>query len=216
VLAVASASADGGWLDAAPTGWNQANAPIPTAPPLRQSQVRCQNQERAATETAETQLRAQGWRLESYWPAAEQGNLTLVTALADYDGMCRPLEFNVFAFVDGGYAGTLSPVLMDSRTDGVLAFVPGGANPSAASPSQLKASFLRYAPTDPLCCPSRPATTVTYQIVNGVVVPTAIGVATPTTLPKTGGPPVPIVGGVALAGGLFALLLGRRLRRSPT
>jgi len=33
------------------------------------------------------------------------------------DGMCRPAHFNVFVFVGGRFAGTLSPQLMTSRLD---------------------------------------------------------------------------------------------------
>ena len=33
------------------------------------------------------------------------------------DGMCRPLNYNVFVFVRGQFAGALSPASMDSRLD---------------------------------------------------------------------------------------------------
>jgi hypothetical protein len=205
-----TASAAGSWLDAPPAAWNKPGAPIPIAPPLQQSQIRCQNQERGPASPAESQLRAQGWRLESYWPATSKGNLTLVTALADYDGMCRPLEFNVFAFVSGTYAGTLSPVNMNSRTDGVLAFLPSGPNPTSGPAGSITATFERYLPTDPLCCPSIPSVTVKYGLANGVVAPLSIG-AIPPHLPTTGGVPDYVVG-IVVAAGILMVGLGLGLR----
>jgi len=62
--------------------------------------------------------------------------------------MCRPLGFNEFVFVDGNFAGTISPDLMDSRADGV------GDVRAFAVKDSIAAEFQRYAPTDPLCCPS--------------------------------------------------------------
>jgi hypothetical protein len=103
------------------------------------------------------QVAQAGWRLEAFWPTQRAGNVALVMALSGYDGMCRPWGFNGFVFVGGRFAGTISPVNMDSREDGVLT----GANvPTPAGDGSLEASFARYAPTDPLCCPSKGATRV--------------------------------------------------------
>jgi len=33
--------------------------------------------------------------------------------------MCRPLRFHAFVFVDGAFAGTLTPSVMNARSDGV-------------------------------------------------------------------------------------------------
>jgi hypothetical protein len=71
--------------------------------------------------------------------------------------MCRPLGYNEFVFVDGQFAGTISPDLMDSRTDGV------GDVRFFAVKDMLAAEFQRYSATDPLCCPSGSAT-VFYQV----------------------------------------------------
>jgi hypothetical protein len=147
--------------------------------------------------------------------------------------MCRPLEFNVFAFAGGTYAGTLSPVNMNSRTDGVLDTPNGQSGVTVQPDGTIQAVFTRYASADPLCCPSRGTTTVTYQVQTSsggpVVVPLALNstngltpaaMAGPTAqlpaqLPATGG------GGAArleeaLALAVAALLTSgvRRLRRS--
>jgi hypothetical protein len=69
---------------------------------------------------------------------------------------------------------------MDSRTDGAAQI------PQLVSAGELVATFSRYAPSDPLCCPSR-VTTVQYRLETGpkgqVLVATAAA-----TLP-TGTPP---------------------------
>src|SRR5438552_14556580 len=119
------AYADGGWLDAAPAQWNHPDSPVPPAQPNNvPPQAICLRQERAAASPEEQQLAASGWKLEEYWPVRREGDVTLVTALSDYDGMCRPWRFNTFVFAGGRFAGTLSPSAMDSRFDGVLTGTP--------------------------------------------------------------------------------------------
>jgi hypothetical protein len=71
--------------------------------------------------------------------------------------MCRPWDYQAFVFDKGAFAGTLSPVLMDSRTDGALSDV------RLLSPTSIEATFLRYVDADPLCCPSR-VSTVRYRV----------------------------------------------------
>jgi hypothetical protein len=167
------------WLDSTPKNWNVPGmAAPPKAPPLQNANPNCRTREVAPSNAAESQLAGAGWKLESYWPALQRGDLTLVTAQADYDGMCRPLGFNVFVFDSGKYAGTLSPVNMNSRTDGVLDTPNGKSGVTVQPNGAIQAIFTRYAPSDPLCCPSRGTTTVTYRVqtLNGspAVVPIAI------------------------------------------
>ena len=75
---------------------------------------------------------------------------------------CRPTSYNYFVFsVGGNFVGTLSPVLMNSRSDGAVQSVRverGGS---------LSVDYDRYTPTDPLCCPSS-TTTVTFGLASGV------------------------------------------------
>ena len=63
--------------------------------------------------------------------------------------MCRPLGYNGFVFVDGAFAGTISPEPMDPRTTGAGS-ITGLQN------GRINARYVRYAATDPLCCPSLP------------------------------------------------------------
>jgi hypothetical protein len=91
--------------------------------------------------------------VEKNWMLANETHdnrgIVVVTAMQEFDGMCRPNRFQDFVFVNGKYAGTLSPVLMDSRTDGssIRAALP--------EPGKVYAEFERYVLRDPMCCPSR-------------------------------------------------------------
>jgi len=183
LAAIGMASAQTIWLDEPLQQWNTAGATVPTAPPHDPTvQAMCHNQERVASTSEEQQVSSAGWFLETYWPIQRQGNTAIVLGTANYDGMCRPLEFNAFVFNTGKFAGTVSPVNMNSRTDGVLqnvpTFLPNG---------EIEAIFSRYASTDPLCCPSRPASIVTYQVnqtASGPVVSALqIAQATPSVTP---------------------------------
>lgn len=72
--------------------------------------------------------------------------------------MCGPLQFQAFVFINDRVIGTLSPHVMNSREDGALSGV------SIAQSGEITASFLRYARTDALCCPSRESIAV-YSVV---------------------------------------------------
>ncbi|MGI8914320.1 MAG: LppP/LprE family lipoprotein [Chloroflexota bacterium] len=185
------------WLDSTPRAWNVPAAGPPKAPPLQNGDPRCRTREVSPSSAEESLLTGMGWKLEAYWPALVIGERTLVTALADYDGMCRPLAFNVFVFTSGKYAGTLSPVNMNSRSDGVLDTPNGKFGVSDWPDGRIQAVFTRYAAADPLCCPSRGTTTVTYQVhmLNGspVLVPVTLSSSAaaiarvPAQMPATGG-----------------------------
>ena len=137
----------GAWLDE-DTNWNQADADIPQAPTYADGNnlENCGRTFRQATLPEDDLVEAAGWTLSG--PAQVFNDTTVVTAMADADGMCRPLDYQVFVFSDGEFAGTLSPILMDSRTDGSL------YNVDLYNENNLRASFNRYTPDDPLCCAS--------------------------------------------------------------
>jgi len=146
----------GNWLDSnSATAWNRPGTPIPYAPERQNPDPRCRAQARSPQSDEDRQLGAHGWDLVGS-PSAAKG-IQVMGATADYDGMCRPRQYQSFVFADGVFAGTLSPHLMDSRTDGALSQV------MIESDRKLQAKYLRYAATDPLCCASR-TTTVTFAI----------------------------------------------------
>ena len=101
-------------------------------------------------------MTAAGWWL---YPNSTRslGDVSVVGASSDWDGMCRPWSYQAFVFVGERFVGTLSPVLMDSRTDGAW------QTAKIETPVHLSAQFLRYAREDPLCCPTR-VSEVTYRI----------------------------------------------------
>ena len=159
------------WLDAAkPASWNMPGLSIPTAP-RKQAAVdpRCRTAARPAELEADKRLQAKGWDL---FGAYEGGWQTVVIrATANYDGMCRPLQYQVFVFVRGMFAGTLAPKPMDSRTDGALSTV------SLQSNGRLGAQYLRYASTDALCCASK-TTSVEFEIPEGAAVVRPVSAST--------------------------------------
>ena len=151
------------WLDhAKPASWNTPGMSIPVTPP-KQGAVdpRCRTGARPAELDADRRLQAKGWDLFGEYEGGWQ--TVVIRATADYDGMCRPLQYQVFVFVRGAFAGTLSPKPMDSRTDGALKSV------SLQSNGRLIAEYLRYAATDALCCASR-TSAVEFEIPNGSTV----------------------------------------------
>ncbi|MFM7427163.1 MAG: LppP/LprE family lipoprotein [Elainella sp.] len=146
-LALAQTASSDSWLDGN-TNWNQAGATIPQAPEQEGNNLpNCQQGLRRATLPEDQLVTAAGWTLSG--AAQTYNDTTVITGMANADGMCRPLQYQVFVFTKGMFSGTLSPTPMDSRTDGSL------FNVDLYRDGYLSASFNRYDASDPLCCPSR-------------------------------------------------------------
>ena len=188
-LALATpALADGRWLDRKPVAsWNKAGAPLPWAPKTEmtdEDRARCAEAfTTAATATPEQRLLAQRgwWTLSDKWTGAAERkgpSHPVVWGLIAVDGMCRPMAYQGFVFVDGKFVGTVSPRPMSSRTDGAA------ITHMAVEPAGLAVEFVRYTPQDALCCASR-LTTLRYRIAETkagkVLVPTG---ATTRAAPK--------------------------------
>jgi LppP/LprE lipoprotein len=138
---------DDTWLDGDLASWNTPGMAIPTAPTIDGNpDPRCVERERPAETAEDDALIAKGWRL--FLPYQRGWGVTLISGLAAYDGMCRPLGYQSFVFVDGVFAGTVSPEPMNSRTTGAATDV------NLRYADQLTSKYLRYAPDDPLCCAS--------------------------------------------------------------
>jgi hypothetical protein len=151
-----AAAQDESWLDGDLASWNTPGMAIPSAPaPNAEPDPRCVERERPAETAEDDALVAAGWRL--FLPYQRGWDVTLIPALSDYDGMCRPFGYQYFVFVDGVFAGTISPEPMNSRFDGAADDV------NLWFEDQLSAEFRRYAADDPLCCPSGSAA-VDYTI----------------------------------------------------
>jgi hypothetical protein len=145
------------WLDETkPASWNTRAAAVPDAPKLQgNSDSRCGEAARPPESEADRRVRGRGWQLVGAYEGGWE--IVVIRGTAGYDGMCRPRGYQDFVFVRGTFAGTLSPQPMDSRTDGALSqvFIQGR--------NLLAAEYLRYAPSDPLCCPSG-TTSVVFEI----------------------------------------------------
>lgn len=148
------------WLNASrPASWNKPGSFIPVAPVVQGDiDPRCRAQARPAELEEDRRVRDQGWDLVGAYQGGWQ--MLVIRGTAGYDGMCRPRQYQAFAFVRGVFAGTLSPEAMDSRTDGALSHV------ILRSDGRVTAEYLRYAAKDPLCCPSR-TTRVEFEISDG-------------------------------------------------
>ena len=160
VRAIGGASGEiASWLDGPqPTSWNSAGLAVPAAPKLGESaDPRCRALARPAELDEDKRLVERGWDLVGEFQGGWQIRVMLGTA--GYDGMCRPRGYQGFVFVRGAFAGTLAPQPMDSRTDGALGQV------HLEGTGRLRAEYRRYAPSDPLCCPSR-TTSVVFAVAN--------------------------------------------------
>jgi hypothetical protein len=135
------------WLDGDFASWNAPGMAIPTAPTIDGNpDPRCAARDRPAETEEDDALVAKGWRL--FLPYQRGWGVTLISGLSGYDGMCRPLVHQSFVFVDGVFAGTVSPEPMNSRRTGAATDV------NLLFTDLVSAEYLRYAPGDPLCCAS--------------------------------------------------------------
>jgi hypothetical protein len=161
------------WLDqAAPVNWNGPRNPVPVAPPAPVD-PRCLETLRPAETAEDQQVSAAGWGLVGQFSGG--WGVRVVTGQSGFDGMCRPLSSQVFVFSGGTYAGTMSPGPMSSRTDGAwqqAQILSGG--------QALTATFARYRPEDPLCCPSG-SSVVNYTLDRSGVAPVLVVQDTVTT-----------------------------------
>jgi hypothetical protein len=145
--AIAAPSQDGTWLDDE-ANWNTPEGEIPQAPEQNGSNLaNCEHIFRKASLLEDALVEAAGWTLTG--PAQIYDDTTLITGMANADGMCRPFQYQVFVFTDGEFLGTLSPLVMDSRTDGSL------VDFNLYRDGMIDATFNRYLPEDALCCASR-------------------------------------------------------------
>ena len=184
----AQAPSGGAWMAQTPLPvWNQPGAAIPAAPAGGNLDPRCAAAERQPETNEDRAVAAAGWRL---YAESEAGwGMRLVWGLSGYDGMCRPMGYQVHVFLNEQFVGTLSPQPMNSRSDGALqstaltAPIPGAAG-------RIAATYSRYTAQDPLCCPSS-TTTVQFRIQLGPQGSTVIAgraISTPTTPPAAATP----------------------------
>ena len=159
---VAAQAAEPTWLDRALANWNTPDGAMPPAPsnaePIAEITRRCPLLSMKRNTQGERAVADAGWLpFHLFDRQIVDDDVEIVGGLAGVDAMCRPVGFNVFVFVGGRLAGTLSPGPMASHTDGSLA---GGVR---FADDTIAAEFARYAETYALCCPSG-RVTVRYRI----------------------------------------------------
>ena len=170
------------WLDKPLTNWNGPGRTVPAAKVEDESiaavSKRCNYLPLLSSTPGERALVAAGWvPFRMFDRQIVDRDVEIIGGLAGADGMCRPVNFNAFVFVNGQLAGTLSPDVMASRADASL----GGAI-RLAPDDTIDAGFSRYTDKDALCCPSSHVT-VRYRIdrkaTTPVVVPVSIRITRP-------------------------------------
>lgn len=147
-------SAQTSWLDRPLRNWNTTST-VPRAPQMtidREMQQRCTTSTRRPETGAERSLTQRGWLL--FGASQTYGAITVLNALADFDGMCRPNQYNAFVFSGARFIGTLSPDHMNSRMDASL------QRATLWNDETVTAEFSRYTSNDPLCCPSQTSSVV--------------------------------------------------------
>ncbi len=112
---------------------------------------------RAPTSPEDREAVRQGWSLVG--PYQRYGRTSVFIATSGADGMCRPDAYQGFVFVEGAFAGTISPVLMNARSDGGVS----GLGVDLYDETEFGVTFTRYSQGDPLCCPHA-STSVSYKI----------------------------------------------------
>jgi LppP/LprE lipoprotein len=170
------------WLDRPLSNWNTPGRPLPRGIPngetIAEITKRCAYLPLLRNTTGERALADAGWLpFHMFDRQIVQRDVEIVGGLAGVDGMCRAVDFNIFVFVSGHWAGTLSPADMHSRTDASIA---GGIR--LAEDDTVAAEFARYADADPLCCPSG-RVTVRYRIDRKTMPPVVVPVSVRVTRP---------------------------------
>jgi hypothetical protein len=168
------------WLDRPLKNWNGSAKAVPRGIPASQTIAdvakRCKLSALRDT-PGQRDLADAGWLPYLHLDREiVQRDVEIIAGMLEADGMCRPMKFNVFVFVGGQLAGTLSPEAMMSRLDGMIGAVRLATNEAIA------AEFARYTDRDALCCPSG-RVTVRYRIdrtgSRAVVVPVSVNVTRP-------------------------------------
>ena len=139
------AQAQQSWLDAPRQDWNSAGMPVPRPPQEVVIDTFCESAMRPPETPEDDVLIAAGWRLSVPYQGA--WGVKVIEGIAAQDGMCRPIRYQQFVFVEGAFAGTIAPAPMNSRAGD-----PGKV--SWFSRDAVIVDFARFKAGDSFCCPS--------------------------------------------------------------
>jgi hypothetical protein len=175
-----------GWLDGPMTRWNEPGLEMPAAPGAAETRDafsgRCKlsppdgPREGATAKSAHdggavnAAMVTAGWMPFLHFDRAiVRDDIEIIGGMSAATPSCDPAGFNLFVFVGGRFAGTLSPIVMTSRRDGAVGAV------RITGADAVTAEFAHYVSTDPDCCPSSHVR-VTYRIDRTGVRPVVVAV----------------------------------------
>jgi hypothetical protein len=161
VQASAPAAQSAPWLDRPMAMWHSAGAAIPMPPPAPESRsavaARCASTV-ATGSPADAVLAKAGWVPFLHVDRRlTREDVEVVGGMAAATPACEPATYNLFVFVGGQFAGTVSPAPMQAARDGAAGAV------RLTGRDALTVEFARYTATDADCCPSS-IVRVTYRI----------------------------------------------------
>lgn len=164
-----SAQTGATWLDRPMTPWNQTVTSVPSAQAGTEAQRvlerRCGSNSLSTSASAEA-IRKAGWVPFLHFDrAVVRDDVEVIGGMTAAGPGCEPTTFNLFMFVAGTFAGTLSPTVMSQSRDGVAGAV------RITGADAVTAEFARYTAKDTECCPSS-RVRVTYRIERAGVRPT--------------------------------------------
>jgi hypothetical protein len=143
------------------TQWNQSVAivtpPIPVGETREALRKRCGSSALKGSAAADALSKA-GWvpflHLDQH---LVRDDVEVLGGMVDAGPGCEARLFNLFVFVRGSFAGTVSPLAMAPNRDGQVGAV------RISDADAMTAEFARYLPGDPECCPSS-RVRVTYRL----------------------------------------------------
>jgi hypothetical protein len=159
--AVTGAQTGARWLDQPLTAWNQPGFSVASAPMTLDAQAaldkRCGTPKSASPVALDAIRRARWVPFLHLDQAIARNGIEVIGGMTGATPGCGPESFNLFVFLDGVFAGTVSPVMMTPSRDGAAGAV------RITGTTTLTVEFARYAPNDSACCPSS-RVRVSYRI----------------------------------------------------
>ncbi|MPZ20602.1 MAG: hypothetical protein GEV06_22225 [Luteitalea sp.] len=148
------------WLDQPLTNWNDADRLPAAAPPRGEDgdALRARCGITRGESPAHRTLEEEGWTPYSHLDRElTRGDVELLAGMTAADEACQPTHFQMFVFVQGRFAGTLSPQPMTTGRDGSAGAV------RIIEADIIRGEFARFQDSDAPCCPTS-RMTVQYRI----------------------------------------------------
>ena len=150
-----------GWLDRPMAGWNQPTTNVPasriTADAEATLERRCGAPQSASARSVDAIRKARWVPFLHLDQTIASNDIEVIGGMTGATPGCEPLYFNLFVFVGGVFAGTVSPAMMAPSRDGTAGAV------RITGADTLTVEFARYMPGDAECCPSS-RVRVSYKI----------------------------------------------------